>query len=164
VADRLELASLWQIRRRTGHPAVVRAARLIGLLGEHAMAWIVLGTLLGLADAERRPMWFSAAAAAVLAHGAGIAIKRVVRRTRPPADQLPPLCRTPSALSFPSAHACSTTAASIMLVPVIGLPAALAIIGAMGFSRLLLGVHYPTDVVAGIGVGAGVAAVVGQFT
>ena len=36
-------------------------------------------------------------------------------------------------------------------------PLALVIVPAMALSRLVLGVHYPTDVLAGMGVGAAVA-------
>jgi len=159
-----EIATLRMIRRHTAHPVLVRGARIASFFGEHALGWIVLGTLAGLLDAAHRPVLFSVAVAAVAAHGAAIVIKRVVRRPRPSATDLPALCSTPSRLSFPSAHACSTTAAAIALVPIVGVPVAAAIIGLMCFSRLLLGVHYPTDVLAGVAVGACAAMATGQFT
>jgi membrane-associated phospholipid phosphatase len=60
---------------------------------------------------------------------------------------------TPSRLSFPSAHAASTTAAAIALSPLLG-PAVLIAPVVMGTGRILLGVHYPTDVLAGSALGA----------
>jgi len=69
---------------------------------------------------------------------------------------------TPSRLSFPSAHATSTTAASVLLARPTGLPLPALLVPPMALSRLVLGVHYPSDVVTGIAVGAVVAEIVGK--
>ena len=66
---------------------------------------------------------------------------------------------TPSSLSFPSAHATSTTAASILLARATGAPLPVMLVPPMALSRVLLGVHYPSDVATGVAVGAAVAAV-----
>ena len=66
---------------------------------------------------------------------------------------------TPSTLSFPSAHATSTTAAAVAFGGLLGSPLAAAVVPPMALSRLVLGVHYPSDVVAGSALGAAVAVV-----
>jgi len=90
-----------------------------------------------------------------------VLLKRVVRRKRPHHPAVAVNVGTPSQLSFPSAHATSTTAAAILLGRAAGLPlsaGAALLIAPMALSRIVLGVHYPSDVAAGIGLGAAVAA------
>ncbi|MDN6386308.1 MAG: phosphatase PAP2 family protein [Corynebacterium sp.] len=60
---------------------------------------------------------------------------------------------TPSRLSFPSSHATSTAAALTSLTRVTGSRLPLAGVPVMMASRLVLGVHYPTDVLAGVALG-----------
>ena len=91
------------------------------------------------------------------AHAAAIVIKLAVRRARPHHRDVAVHAATPSALSFPSAHATSTTAAAILLCRATRSPLPLAAVPLMAVSRLVLGVHYPSDVLAGIAVGAAVA-------
>ena len=66
---------------------------------------------------------------------------------------------TPSQLSFPSAHATSTTAAAILMGRATGLPLPAVLVPPMALSRMVLGVHYPSDVAFGIALGAAIAAV-----
>jgi membrane-associated phospholipid phosphatase len=83
-----------------------------------------------------------------------------VRRVRPDLPDVPPLTATASRLSFPSAHSCSTAAAAVGFAPMVGAPVMGAVTGAMLVARVLLGVHYPSDVVSGAALGATVATVV----
>jgi membrane-associated phospholipid phosphatase len=68
----------------------------------------------------------------------------------------PPLARAPTKLSFPSAHATSSLAAAAALSrvePQAKLPLHV-LAGAICLSRPYLGMHYPSDVVAGAAFGA----------
>ena len=113
-----------------------------------------------LADPARRKQWIGVGVGAVGAHAASIAIKRVVRRRRPDDPRVRVNVSTPSRLSFPSSHTTSTTAATILLGRLTGLPVAPLVVPPMMLSRLVLGVHYPTDVLAGSALGALSAAAV----
>ncbi|MBM7280761.1 phosphatase PAP2 family protein, partial [Gordonia rubripertincta] len=87
----------------------------------------------------------------------------IVRRPRPHDPAVRINVSTPSKLSFPSSHATSTTAAAVLLGRVTGLPLPAVLVPPMLLSRLVLGVHYPTDVLAGSALGALTAAAVVKF-
>ncbi|GAA3707352.1 phosphatase PAP2 family protein [Gordonia hankookensis] len=149
-------------------PAVVPAARGLSHFGEHSLGWLaVAGTGAALAhrrgDTNARRRWIEAGVGAFGAHAASVVIKRVVRRPRPSHPDIRIGVSTPSKLSFPSSHATSTTAAAILLGCAAGLPPAVlpaALVPPMLLSRLVLGVHYPTDVLAGAAIGTASAAAV----
>lgn len=153
-----EVAALRAVQERLATPAVVGVARGMSLFGEHAAGWIALGALGAAVDAPRRREWGTAVAAVVAAHGASIVVKRVVRRRRPHDAGIAVHVGTPSRLSFPSSHASSTTAAALLYAGMTGAPVLGALVPAMALSRLVLGVHYPTDVLAGSVLGAVCAA------
>lgn len=143
-------------------PGVLPAARGLSHFGEHALGWMavsalgwVLAVRRGDPVAERR--WVEAGVGAVGAHATSIVIKRIVRRKRPHDPRIVVGVSTPSRLSFPSSHATSTTAAAILIGRAAGLPRWLlpaALVPPMLTSRLVLGVHYPSDVVTGAAIGA----------
>ncbi len=152
----LDLAGL-RFARTLGHtPRAERALRAYSTLGQHGALWLALGTAGAALDSARRPRWRRATLSVAAAYGANQAIKLAVRRPRPQLAELPPLIGTPTQLSFPSAHA-ATCAAAVhgfrWLLPRAPLRAAAA---AMAASRLYLGVHYPSDIVAGMALGAAI--------
>jgi membrane-associated phospholipid phosphatase len=153
-----EIAVLGAVQRRLRGPAVVGTARGLSLFGEHAAGWLVLGLLGAAVDRSRRRDWLYAAGGVAAAHGAAIAVKRVVRRPRPDDPSVKVLVGTPSRLSFPSSHASSTTAAAVLFGGLLGRRLTPALVPPMLLSRLVLGVHFPTDVLAGSALGATVAA------
>lgn len=155
-----EVRALARIQRAIGRPPVVRAARGLSHFGEHAIGWFALGVVGAAVDRGRRREWLTGAAGVVAAHAASIAVKRVVRRQRPVDDSVGVLVKTPSRLSFPSSHATSTTAAAVVYSGLTGRNLVPALVPPMLVSRLVLGVHYPSDVLAGATLGAAVGGVV----
>jgi membrane-associated phospholipid phosphatase len=142
-------------------PGVLAGARALSHFGEHSVGWVAVSALGALLQPSRRRAWLAAGAGAFLAHAAAVVIKRVVKRERPHHPAVTVNVGTPSRLSFPSAHATSTTAASILLARTTSLPLPLLLVPPMALSRLVLGVHYPSDVVTGVAVGAVIAKIVG---
>jgi undecaprenyl-diphosphatase len=100
---------------------------------------------------------------AFAAHAAAVLIKRVVRRPRPHHPAVAINVGTPSRLSFPSAHAASTSAAAVLLARATGSPLPALMVPPMALSRLVLGVHYSSDVAAGVLVGVTVAGATGRL-
>lgn len=145
---RAETTFLVALQGRTTGAGVVGAATALGRFGDHAAGWIILGAAGWLLDRSRRGAWARALAAVVGAHGATVVLKRVVRRLRPDGP-VQVRSTSPSRLSFPSSHAASTTAAALAYGRLLGLPLAPVVVPAMGVSRLVLGLHFPTDVVVG---------------
>jgi membrane-associated phospholipid phosphatase len=140
--------------RTAGHtPARDRAVRRFSRLGEHAALWLALGALGAAADRPRRARWAQAGARVAVAYVVNTMIKLVVRRRRPALAGLPPLMATPTQLSFPSAHASSSFAAARGYAPLVGAPLVYPVAVAMAASRLYLGVHYPSDILAGAALG-----------
>lgn len=163
-AAAVEVRILEAVQTTIGTPQVVRVARWMSLFGEHAAGWLAIGAVGALVDRRRRRDWVAATAAVALAHGASVGVKRVVRRPRPEHPRVQVLVGTPSKLSFPSAHATSTTAAAIVFGALLRKPLVAALVPPMALSRMVLGVHYPTDVVAGSVLGAAVALVARRFS
>jgi membrane-associated phospholipid phosphatase len=160
----IEVRVLEAVQKTIGTPQVVNVARGMSFFGEHAAGWLAIGAVGALVDRRRRRDWVAATAAVAVAHGASVGVKRVVRRRRPEHPRVQVLAGTPSKLSFPSAHATSTTAAAIMFGALVRKPLVAALVPPMALSRMVLGVHYPTDVVAGSVLGAAVAVVARRFS
>lgn len=152
-AERRLLAVLRGCGRR---PPVATAARALSFAGEHGAVWLAAGLTGAAMDRERRADWLRGTALIGAAHLVSMGVKRVVRRPRPGVERYAPLVRTAGRHSFPSSHATSAAAAAVALGALhpsgrrLLVPAA----AAMCLSRLVVGVHYPTDVVAGVFLGA----------
>ncbi|MCP3799685.1 MULTISPECIES: phosphatase PAP2 family protein [Allokutzneria] len=158
-----ETAALSEVQRRIAKPPVVKAARAMSFFGEHAAGWLAIGALGAVVDRKRRKQWLVGAAGVAAAHGASIAVKRVVRRPRPDSPDVEILVGTPSKLSFPSSHATSTAAAAVIYGGLTGKRLTPLLVPPMLVSRLVLGVHYPTDVLAGSVLGATIGAGVSRW-
>jgi decaprenylphosphoryl-5-phosphoribose phosphatase len=153
----LDLEVLRLARTRGHAPSAERAVARFSRLGEHGAAWLALGAAGAAADRARRDRWARATACVAGAYVANTAVKLLVRRSRPQLPGLPALTSTPTRLSFPSAHA-ATSFAGALAYARLGVPAAplYALAVSLAASRLYLGVHYPSDILAGAALGTAV--------
>jgi membrane-associated phospholipid phosphatase len=153
--------ALLRLLRTRGHtPAAEAVVRAFSATGEHGLAWYALAGAGAALDAGRRPLYLRALGTVAAAYLANQAVKLVVRRRRPRLQGLPPLTGTVSELSYPSAHASTSFAAARTLSGVLPAQPLYAAAALMALSRPYLGVHYPSDAIAGAALGEAVARLV----
>lgn len=153
LAHEAEVDALQDLRADSPH-ALYTAMRVVSAVGGGLGVTIVAIAVTGALSVRRR--WPEAAIFAVMMLGASLngLLKALFDRPRPDLWTSP----TPfSGLSFPSGHAMSSAtlvAALVVLawrtrwrlpVVIFGVIAVMAV----GFSRLVLGAHYPSDVLGG---------------
>ncbi len=157
-------ASAAQASRRIdgSHPGLVRTAETVSNVFDPNVFRVVLGfiALAYLVRGERRhAVWlfvtvFGGAAL-------GLAMKTIVGRARP---ALPDPVSTAPGMSFPSGHAlgasigcCVLLLLTLRLLPrrgrVAAVLAAVLVVSAVAVARVVLGVHFVSDVLAGITLG-----------
>lgn len=132
--------------------------KFITWLGDAGWFWIALSVILLIPKRTRK---IGAAALISLLIGAlitNVALKNLVARTRPyeVIDGLILLVDPQHDFSFPSGHSCASFAAAMVYYKMIpkkyGVPAVI-LATLIALSRLYVGVHYPSDVAAGILIG-----------
>jgi undecaprenyl-diphosphatase len=150
------------------------AARVVTAVGSPVTVDVIAAVaVLGLALARR---WWPALAVAVARLselGIESLVKVLLDRQRPVSTGR---LTAASGASFPSGHAAGSAALWVVLL-LLALPwlvrrwqraaavvVVLVLVLAIACSRLLLGVHYPSDVVAGLGLGSACAAAVVLLT
>ncbi|HMT05365.1 MAG TPA: phosphatase PAP2 family protein [Solirubrobacterales bacterium] len=160
----LDMKVLKFMRTRGHAPAVESTAHLISKSGENAYLWFTLGLAGAALDSRQRKQWLASSLIGPFAIGFNFLIKLVVRRPRPQLEGLPPIGGAPSSLSFPSAHATASFAAATAMSR-LAPDLRLALFGAaalMTVTRPYLGMHYPSDVVAGAILGTALGTVAGN--
>jgi diacylglycerol kinase family enzyme/membrane-associated phospholipid phosphatase len=139
------------------------AMKALSTAANHSLIWFTVAALL----AGRRGATRKAAARGLLSIGlasaaANAGLKPVLPRRRPAASELPAyqtISHPPTSSSFPSGHAASAAAfvtAVAMESPRSGLVLAPLAAG-VAYSRVHVGVHWASDVLAGAALGSGIA-------
>jgi membrane-associated phospholipid phosphatase len=144
------------LRTKAPHDPVTEGVfKTLGTVGEYAAVWMAVGLAGAASDAPRRRRWLLGAGTGPAAVVLNYAVKVAIGRERPLIEEHPPLARAPSKLSFPSAHSTSSLAAATAFgrveprtrLPLYALAAGICV------SRPYLGMHYPSDVLAGVVLG-----------
>ena len=157
LIGRLDRSLLLGFRTRGHVGPVERLAKGLGAFGEYGSGWAALGLGGAALTPARRNRFLVAATAAPVAVGLNYLVKMAVGRARPVIEGYPPLGPAPNRLSFPSAHSTSAMTAATVLGRISprarGPLYALAALICLG--RPYLGMHYPSDVLAGAALGHG---------
>jgi membrane-associated phospholipid phosphatase len=164
VLQRLDDRLLIAMRTRCHGRAAETIGKALGRIGEYGAIWLAIGVLMAILDPDRGDDWLFAGVLGPVAIGLNFVVKVIVRRPRPVIEGLPPLGGAPSSLSFPSAHATSSFACATAMTRIAPEAAPLFILAAaIAACRPYLGMHYPSDVLAGavLGVALGLVVPVG---
>ena len=128
-------------------------------LGNAGLVWVGISLALLLVPRTRRMGFWALVALLLGLLCTNVVLKHLVGRTRPwlVVEGLTHLVVENDPLSFPSGHTCAAFAAGSVWARFVGRRwlKGLCILQAvlMAFSRLYVGVHFPTDVLAGCAVG-----------
>lgn len=149
----LDLRGVATIRRLPHARAIDAALIALSRATDHSLAWFAAAAVGAAVDHRRRTCWLMAVARMVAVEAAVRVIKRGPRRRRPSIAGYPPLAPATSPLSFPSSHTAAAVAALSVFEGLLPIGLLRGVAGITAFSRLYLGLHFPSDVLAGALVG-----------
>jgi undecaprenyl-diphosphatase len=161
VLSRLDSRLLYAMRTRLHGPALETGMIWLGRACNYGAIWFAIGIALSILDDSHHQEWFHAGLLGPIAIVVNYAVKSIVRRPRPVLEGLPPLGGAPSSLSFPSAHATASFACATAMTRIAPEAAGLFALAALiAIGRPYLGMHYPSDVLAGAVLGTALGLVV----
>lgn len=135
-------------------------------LGNYGEVWIVIILCFMIKKETRKIAMFAVVALILEVIVVEEVLKPIFIRERPfIVNPIPLIIKEPSGYSFPSGHAASAFSVAFFLYlnNVRFKKTILILAGIMAFSRLYVYVHYPTDVLAGIVIGMGIATLIYYF-
>lgn len=155
VIQNFDNVLLQQIQMNMRMPIIDQIMIFITILGDKGTIWILIGAIFAISKKYRRygvMIIFSLILCLIIGN---LSLKPLIARARP-FDVVPMLdallIKPPTDFSFPSGHTMSSFATSTVLFYMnkrIGI-FALILSSLIGFSRLYLYVHYPSDVFCGM--------------
>jgi undecaprenyl-diphosphatase len=154
VLGKLDLALLRLLRTKGHHPHFEVAVIRFSNLGNNGGLWLTLAATGAALHRGRRDIYLRAARAVAMTVLLNYVVKVSIRRARPLIEDLPPLSPTMSSLSYPSAHASTSFAGARVMSEALHPAPLYAIAVAICLSRPYLGIHYPSDVMAGAALGS----------
>ena len=165
--------AVFQLVEKLWNPVLDAIMIFITHLGDDGIFWIALGVILCIFKKTRKYGVLVLLGLGIASCINNLVLKQIFERPRPfnfdgwPSDFVfpNPLIEKPHSFSFPSGHTSSSLGAATPLLikanKKLGIPMfILALI--VGFSRVYVHVHYPTDVIVGtlVGIVGGILAVV----
>jgi undecaprenyl-diphosphatase len=157
VLARLDRKLLRLMRTRGHDPRIEPWVLGYSKTGEHGACWLAVAALGAVRAGRGRRHYRRAVRTVALSYALTQVAKVAFRRARPLLEDLPRLTPTLSNRSFPSAHASTAFAGAHSLSRVLPRTPLFAAATAMALSRPYVGVHYPSDVLAGAALGAAIA-------
>lgn len=161
----IEADILLYIQEHVRNPICDPIFTAITHLGDAGICWIILSIILLCFKKTRKAGLYSAIALIGSLVINNLILKNLFNRTRPyeVIDGLKCMVAAAHDASFPSGHTGSSFASAIAIYPNVPKKYGIALIilaSLIAFSRVYIGIHFPTDIIGGIITGVGIGMVV----
>ena len=162
---KLDLDAVLYVQNRVRTPLLTLWMKSITKLGDAGMIWIIFIILTIINPDKRVISYIMIVSLALTAVISNLILKLVFKRERPflKNPEIKELIEKPKDCSFPSGHTASSFAIAMVIwycfSTFLGI-GAMMLACLIGLSRLYVGVHYPSDILAGMMIGMAI----GQLT